>query len=98
MKKEYDFSNGSRGAVLKVPHGKTRITIRLDDDILDWFRDQVDKAGGGSYQTMINSALRNYIQNTEQPISETLRQIIREELSTYHPMSDFNKKESPESK
>ncbi|MBU4496046.1 MAG: BrnA antitoxin family protein [Acidobacteria bacterium] len=98
MKKEYDFSNGSRGAVLRVPPGKTRITIRLDDDILDWFRDQVDKAGGGSYQTMINSALRNYIQNTEQPISETLRQIIREELSTYHPMSDFNKKESPESK
>ena len=49
MKKEYDFRKGKRGAVVSVPTGKTRITIRLDDDLLDWFRDQVDKAGGGNY-------------------------------------------------
>ena len=42
MKKEYDFSKGRRGAVLRVAPGKTRVTIRLDDDILDWFRQQVD--------------------------------------------------------
>jgi hypothetical protein len=58
MKKEYDFSKGSRGAVLTAPPGKTRVTIRLDDDILDWFRQQVDDAGGGNYQTLINQALR----------------------------------------
>jgi uncharacterized protein (DUF4415 family) len=45
MKKEYDFSKGKRGAVVPVPKGKTRITIRIDDDVLDWFRSQVDKAG-----------------------------------------------------
>jgi len=58
MKKEYDFSKGSGGAVLTAPPGKTRVTIRLDDDILDWFRQQVDDAGGGNYQTLINQALR----------------------------------------
>src|SRR5216683_3205947 len=58
MKKEYDFSKGRRGAVLEAPPGKTRITIRIDDDILRWFRTQVDRAGGGSYQTAMNEALR----------------------------------------
>ena len=53
MKKEYDFSKGRRGAVLRMPPEKTRVTIRLDDDILDWFRQQVDDAGGGNYQTLI---------------------------------------------
>ena len=47
MKKEYDLSKGKRGAVVPLPKGKTRITIRIDDDILDWFRGAVDKAGGG---------------------------------------------------
>lgn len=54
MKKEYDFSRGKRGAVLKAPPGKTRITIRIDDDILRWFRRQVHAAGGGNYQTLIS--------------------------------------------
>ncbi len=53
MKKQYDFRDGRRGAVLRAPSGKTRITIRIDDDLLQWFRDQVHKAGGGSYQTLI---------------------------------------------
>jgi len=61
MKKEYSFSKGKRGAVLPAPMGKTRITIRIDDDILEWFRREVDAAGGGNYQTLINQALREYL-------------------------------------
>ncbi len=61
MKKEYDFSKGRRGVILKAPPEKTRVTIRLDDDILDWFRQQVDDAGGGNYQTLINEALRSFM-------------------------------------
>ena len=48
MKEEYDFSGGRRGAIDPLPPGKTRITIRLDNDVLDWFRDQVEAAGGGN--------------------------------------------------
>ena len=61
MKQEYDFSKGKRGSVLSVPQGKTRVTIRLDDDLLDWFRNEVDQAGGGNYQTLINLALRDFV-------------------------------------
>ncbi len=56
-KKEYDFSKGRRGAVVTPARGKSRITIRLDDEILNWFRREVHKAGGGNYQTLINHAL-----------------------------------------
>ena len=80
MKKEYDFSNGKRGAVIKAPKGKTRITIRIDDDILEWFRGEVDAAGGGSYQTLINDALREYLKQQQQPLEELLRRVVREEL------------------
>ena len=80
MKKEYDFSKAKRGAVVAAERGKTRITIRLDTDVLDWFREQVNKAGGGSYQTMINSALREYVQNQTEPIEKVLRRVVREEL------------------
>ena len=80
MKKEYDFSKGKRGAVLAVPAGKTRVTIRLDDDLLDWFRDQVDKAGGGNYQSLINHALRDFVDRSREPLESTLRRVIREEL------------------
>jgi hypothetical protein len=80
MKREYDFSKGRRGAVLPVPTGKTRITIRIDDDVLEWFRDQVDAAGGGSYQTLMNQALREWIGSREEPLEDLLRRVIREEL------------------
>jgi len=56
--KTYDFTKGKRGPVLPVPPGKERITIRLDADILEYFRGQVERAGGGNYQTLINNALR----------------------------------------
>ncbi len=81
MKDEYDFSTGKRGAVDPTPLGKTRITIRLDDEILAWFREQVHKAGGGNYQTLINDALHQYIQQRREPLEETLRRVLREELS-----------------
>ena len=80
MKKEYNFSKGKRGAVVPAPKGKTRITIRIDDDILDWFRGEVEAAGGGNYQTLINQALREYLDQQQQPLEELLRRVVREEL------------------
>jgi uncharacterized protein (DUF4415 family) len=80
MRKEYDFSHAKRGAVIPVPPGKTRITIRLDDDLLQWFKNQVHAAGGGNYQTLINTALREYVDKKREPLEETLRRVIREEL------------------
>ncbi len=83
MKREYDFRGGVRGAVTKAPPGKTRITIRLDSDILDWFRKQVHAAGGGSYQNLINRALREYMQSKTDSLPDRLRLIVREELVRY---------------
>jgi len=80
MRREYDFSKGKRGAVVPREGGKTRITIRLDNDVIDWFREQVNKAGGGNYQTMLNNALREYVSERKEPIAKTLRRVIREEL------------------
>lgn len=80
MKDKYDFSTGKRGAVDPTPHGKTRITIRIDDDVLEWFRGEVHAAGGGNYQTLINHALREYVQNQKQPLEDILRRVVREEL------------------
>ncbi len=80
MKREYDFSKGARGPVVKVPAGKTRVTIRLDQDVLDWFREEVDRAGGGNYQTLMNLALREFIARKREPLESTLRRVIREEL------------------
>ena len=83
MKKEYDFSRGVRGAVVKTPPGKTRITIRIDDDLLRWFRGQVHEAGGGNYQTLINSALRKYVEGKRDNLKSALRSVVREELARY---------------
>ncbi|HEY3172316.1 MAG TPA: BrnA antitoxin family protein [Thermoanaerobaculia bacterium] len=70
MKSEYDFSRAKRGPVIPVPSGKTRITIRLDKDLIDWFRSQVEAAGGGNYQTLIKSALREYVREASSQIAE----------------------------
>lgn len=83
MKKEHDFGKGKRGAVVKAPPGKTRITIRLDDDLIEWFREQVHAAGGGSYQALINQALREYLNSKSEPLEDTLRRVLREELPGY---------------
>jgi uncharacterized protein (DUF4415 family) len=80
MKREYDFSKGKRGAVITPTPGKTRITIRLDNEILDWFRTAVEAQGGGSYQALINKALHDYIERTDEPLEDTIRKVLREEL------------------
>ena len=79
-RKEVDFSAGRRGAVLPPPTGKTRITIRIDTDVLDWFREQVNLSGGGNYQTLMNDALRQHVQAKHENLEETLRRVLREEL------------------
>lgn len=80
--KTYDFSKGQRGAVLPVAPGKERITVRLDCDILDYFRNEVERAGGGNYQTAINGVLRDYVggKRSAPELEDTLRRVIREEL------------------
>jgi uncharacterized protein (DUF4415 family) len=80
MKKPAEFSQAKRGAIVPPPKGKTRITIRIDDDILEWFREQVNSAGGGNYQTMMNTALREYVESRTPSLEKTLRRVIREEL------------------
>ena len=75
-----DFSRGKRGAVVKTDPNKIRITIRLDGNIIEYFKKQVHDAGGGNYQTLLNDALRKYIQLENEPLEETLRKVIREEL------------------
>jgi uncharacterized protein (DUF4415 family) len=80
MKREYDFSKARRGPAIPVPKGKIRVTIRLDEDVVEWFRDEVEAAGGGNYQSLINDALRQHIARAREPLEETLRRVIREEL------------------
>jgi uncharacterized protein (DUF4415 family) len=80
-RREVDFSRGRRGAVLPLPQGKTRITIRIDTDVLDWFRAEVERAGGGNYQTLVNDALREHVEGTREDLEGTLRRVIREELA-----------------
>lgn len=82
MRREYDFNQAKRGPVVPVTKGKTGITIRLDDEVLQWFKDQVHASGGGNYQTLINRALREHIESRREPLEDTLRRVIREELRT----------------
>ena len=78
MKREYDFSKGKRGPVVPPEPGKTRITIRLDNEILDHFRKRVHEMGGGNYQTLINDALREYVRGVR--LEKVVRQVVREEV------------------
>ena len=79
--RDIDFSIARRGAVLPTEPGKTRITIRLDNAVLEHFRRQVEQAGGGNYQTLINDALVAFIQ--QESMLESVRQVVREELAEY---------------
>ena len=81
-KKEYNFDAGKRRAIVKSDPHKQRITIRIDKNILDWFRNKVHEAGGGNYQTLMNDALKEYVQEREGILERTLRKVIREELQT----------------
>lgn len=83
MKPEYDFTRAKRGLIFSAPKGKTRITIRIDDEVLDWFRTQVHAQGGGNYQTLINAALREHMAREDSALAETLRRVIREEVAPY---------------
>jgi uncharacterized protein (DUF4415 family) len=79
MRDEYDFSDSRRGAIIKT--AKQWITIRLDPDIIQWFRDRVK--GGGNYQTLINEALREHIERQSgSDLETTLRRVLREELTS----------------
>jgi len=78
MKREYDFSKGKRGPVITPEPGKTRITIRLDNEVLDHFRRQVHEMGGGNYQTLINDALGEHIRRGS--IEAAVRRAVRQEL------------------
>lgn len=84
MKANYDFSEGKRGRVVAEPPaepGKVRITIRLDEDLIEYFGELADRSGGkAGYQTLINAALREYVEGRSPKWEETLRRIIREEM------------------
>ena len=81
-KEEYNFEKAKQEPVVRLPPGKTRITIRVDTDILNWFRNQVHKRGGGNYLTLINDALREYTNLKDSDLEKTVRKVIREELKT----------------
>lgn len=80
MRKEYDFSRAKRGAVIPSP-GKTRITIMLDDDVIEAYRLRAEAAGRG-YQTLINEALRASLSEDDRPLTtQVMREVLREELA-----------------
>lgn len=82
MRNKYDFSSGKRGPVIPSP-GKTRITIMLDNDVLEFFRASAE-SGGIGYQTMINTALRETLERArsgDEPLTVAkLREVLREEF------------------
>jgi uncharacterized protein (DUF4415 family) len=78
MKRQYDFSKARRGPVVPATAGKTRVTIRLDNDVIEHFQDIVDRAGGGNYQTLINDALREYIRGAR--LEKVVREAVRQEV------------------
>ncbi|MHB8383451.1 MAG: BrnA antitoxin family protein [Candidatus Binataceae bacterium] len=82
MKREYDLSKGKRGPIVRLPPEKVRITIRLDRDIVDQFREKVRKAHRGNYQTLMNDALRDYLHRPTiaQQVGAEVRSVLREEL------------------
>ena len=79
--RDFDFSDAKRGAVVKVEPGKTKISIRLDNAVLEYFRDIVDQAGGGHYQTLINDALLEYVHRRS--TLDIVREVVREELAPF---------------
>ena len=79
--RDIDFSGARRGPVIRPEPGKTKISIRLDNTILDYFRGVVDKAGGGNYQTLMNEALLEYVHRRS--TLDAVRQVMREELAPY---------------
>lgn len=93
-RRQIDFSRAKRGAVVKPQPGKTKISIRLDNEVLDHFRALVEQAGGGNYQSLINDALRTFIRQAsvvnvtrdvvKRELETTLRRVLREEAAAYN--------------
>jgi uncharacterized protein (DUF4415 family) len=81
--RDIDFSRARRGAAVPPGPGKTKISIRLDNTVLDYFRQLVEKAGGGNYQTLINEALLEHVHRRS--TLDVVRQVVREELAAYSP-------------
>lgn len=81
MKRQYDFSKARRGPLVPATPGKTRITIRLDNDIIEHFQNIVDRTGGGNYQTLINDALREYIRGAR--LEAVVRRAVREAVKMH---------------
>lgn len=79
--RDIDFSRAKRGAVVKAEPGKTKISIRLDNAVIAYFRNRVDESGGGNYQTLINDALLEHIRRDS--TVDLVRQLVREELASY---------------
>ena len=77
--RDFDFSTAARGAPIPPEPGKTKISIRLDNRVLDFFRSQVERAGAGNYQTLINDALVAFIQ--QRSMLDDVRTVVREELA-----------------
>ena len=84
-----DFSKGKRGAIVPSDPNKVRITIRLDGDVIKHFKNRVNEAGGGNYQTLINNALREYIEKQNKSLEMTLRKVIRDELHEFKKTSQL---------
>lgn len=80
MSNKYDFSKARRGAVVAPSGNKVRITIRLDRDIIEWFKAKVESQGGGNYQTRLNDALRAYTEHQDESLVKIIRKVVREEL------------------
>jgi uncharacterized protein (DUF4415 family) len=74
------FQKRSAERCFRFRRVKTRITIRLDEEVIAWFRNQVEKAGGGNYQSLINGAPRERVARSREPLEATLRRVIREEI------------------
>ncbi len=95
--RDIDFSRAKRGAVVKPEPGKTKISIRIDNTVIEFFRAAVDRAGGGNYQTLINDALLEHIHRRS--TLDAVRQVVREELAQYGDVrgstSRLQRKRSP---
>ncbi len=80
MKENYDFSQGKRGAVIPQSSHQTKLTILIDNDILEWFSNQVEQAEGGDYLTLINQALRDYMKDKNREYQETEKEKLIQEI------------------
>ncbi len=95
MNEHYDFKGGKRGAIVTPDPRKTRITIRLDADVLGWFKEKVHLAGGGNYQTLINDALRRHVDEAKEPLETMFRRVLREELHGELPTREIAEPQTP---